>query len=147
MPIAFRSMKQDDDSLPRIADTATGLGIRPRDLAPDEDGQAHPRRGGMSVVSSIDGLRCRVVKRRFPPTMVPERLHERVPGAVGPNSLRVFRIGHGRFERGTLTALLALEPDEEEHGTVQPAMSMHSTAFKSAIIATRSMWCDGECDL
>jgi len=139
-------MRQDHDELPRVAETATGLGVRERDLTPDDAGHAHPGRGGMSVVSCIDGLRRRVAKRKFPPTLVPERLHHRVPGAAGSNDLRVFRIGEGRFERGVLTERCTLEPDIEDHGTIQPCVSMHITAFKAAIISTRPMWCDGECD-
>jgi len=139
-------MKQDTDKLPHVADTATGLGVRERDLPPDDAGHAHPGQGGMSVVSCIDGLRRRVAKRKFPPTLVPERLHNRVPGAAGSNDLRVFRIGEGRFERGVLTESVTLEPDVDDHGTMQPCVSMHITAFKAAIISTRPMWCDGECD-
>lgn len=146
MPIAFRPMKQDDDKFPCVADNATGLGLRDRDLKPDEEGQAHPGRGGLSVVSCIDGLRRRVAKGKFPPTLVPERLHKRVPGAVGPTTLRVFRIGDGKFERGVLTERVTLEVDVDDHGTVQPCSIMHITAFKAAIISTRPMWCDGECD-
>ncbi|MFO0450142.1 MAG: hypothetical protein ACK52I_16030 [Pseudomonadota bacterium] len=139
-------MKQDEDMFPCVADNATGLGLRARDLTPDEAGQAHPGRGGMSVVSCIDGLRHRVAKRKFPPTLVPERLGKRIPGAIGQNNLRVFRIGSGRFERGVLTKSVALEVDIDDHGTVQPCSVMHITAFKAAIVSTRHMWCDGECD-
>jgi hypothetical protein len=146
MPIAFRPMKQADDKLPYVADTMSGLGLRARDLPPDDEGQAHPGRGGMSVVSCIDGLRRRVAKGKFPPTLVPERLHKRIPGAVGRNNLRVFRIGNGRFERGVLTERVTLEIDVDDHGTVQPCAIMHITAFKAAIISTRPMWSDGECD-
>jgi len=146
MPTAFRPMKQDHDELPRVADTAAGLGVREHDLTPDEAGHAHPGQGGMSVVSCIDGLRRRIAKRKFPPTLVPERLHNRVPGAAGSNDLRVFRIGDGRFERGVLTEGVTLEPDVDDHGTMQPCFSMHITAFKAAIVSTRPMWCDGECD-
>jgi hypothetical protein len=146
MPIAFRPMKQDHDKLPCVADSATGLGLRDRDLTPDENGHVRPGRGGMSVVSCIDGLRRRVAKGKFPPTLIPERLHKRVPGAAGRNNLRVFRIGEGRFERGVLTERVTLEVDVDDHGTVQPCSIMHVTAFKAAIISTRPMWCDGECD-
>lgn len=146
MPIAFRPMKQDVDKFPCVADTMAGLGLRPRDLTPDDKGQAHPGRGGMSVVSCLDGLRRRVAKLKFPPTLVPRRLQERIPGAIGPNNLRVFRIGSGRFERGVLTERVTLEVDIDDHGTVQPCSIMHITAFKAAIVSTRPMWCDGECD-
>jgi hypothetical protein len=146
MPSAFRPMRQENDNLPCLADNATGLGLRSRDLRPDDSGLAHPGRGGPSVVSCIEGLRRRVAKGRFPPTLIPERLHRRVPGAIGSNDLRVFRIGDGRFERGSLTELVALEPDIEDHGTMQPSMPMEIVVFKAAIIATRTMWQDGEAD-
>ena len=121
--------------LPVIGDTATKLGIRERDLRPDREGNAQPGHGGMSVVSPIDELRRRVARRRFPPTMIPNRLHRLVPGAAGPNALRVFRIGDGRFERGALTERVALEPDIEDHGTIQPTALMEFNAFKAAIVA------------
>jgi len=140
-------MKQDHDMRPYVADTATGLGLRPRDLTPDDEGQAHPGQGGLSVVSGIDGLRRRVAKIKFPPTMVPARLHKRVPGAAGPNWLRVFRIGEGQFERGALTEQVILDVDLDDHGTLQPSVSMHIVAFKAAIVSTRPMWCDGEGDV
>lgn len=144
MPTAFRPMKEDADSLPQVADFAWGLGLRPRDLTPDEAGQAQPGRGGMSVVSGIDGLRRRVAKKRFPPTLVPERLHKRVPGAIGSKEIRVFCVGEGRFERGAVAEQVVLEPDKDDHGTMQPSIAMEITVFKEALIATRSLWRDGE---
>ena len=144
MPTAFRPMKEDDDSLPRVADSAWGLGLRPRDLTPDEAGHAQPGCGGMSAVSGIDGLRRRVAKRRFPPTLVPQRLHERVPGAIGSNDIRVFCVGEGHFERGAVTEQVVLEPDRDDHGTMQPSVPMEINVFKAALIATRSLWRDGE---
>lgn len=147
MPTAFRPMREDYDSLPRVADVAWGLGLRPCDLTPDESGQAQPGRGGMSVVSGIDGLRRRVAKKKFPPTLVPERLHKRVPGAIGSNDIRVFCVGEGSFERGTVTEQVVLEPDRDDHGTMQPSGAMEITVFKEALIATRSLWRDGESDV
>lgn len=37
-------------------------------------------------------------------------------------------------------------PDPLERMTSRIDVSMHITAFKAAIISTRPMWCDGECD-
>ena len=53
--------------------------------------------GGVSVVSSIAGLRRRVAKNLFSPNMVPQRLSDlgKVPGAIGPRNLHLFRIGEG----------------------------------------------------
>lgn len=145
MQTAFRPMK-DDDNLPLVADNATGLGFRARDLTPDESGQAQPGCGGMSVVSGIDGLRREVAKKRFPPTLVPERLHKCVPGAIVSNDIRVFCVALGYFERGAVNEQVVLEPDRDDHGTMQPSMAMEITVFKEALIATRSLWRDGESD-
>ena len=58
----------------------------------------------MSVVSSIAGFRIRLGKKKCDPEMLPRRLHEtgKIPGARGPNSLHVFRIGEGVFESAAL---------------------------------------------
>lgn len=129
------------------------LGLRTVDLAPDEQGNARPENGGISVVSSIAGFRRRVEKNRFPPKMLPARLNYRgiVPGAAGPEELRVFRIGEGDFERGPLTPQLALVPDgdgghHDDHGTLQPAAMMPYEVYRSAIAETRDRWVDGEND-
>jgi hypothetical protein len=104
---------EGDPPRPVVGHSATKLGVRERDLAPDEDGNARPRKGGMSVVSSIAGLRRRVAMNIFSPSMVPQRLNDlgKVPGAMGPNTLHLFRIGEGRFEYGPLTDRLMLVPD------------------------------------
>lgn len=147
MPIAFRPMREDKDRLPEVRNVASGLGLRPRDLTPDETGRAQPGRGGMSVVSGIDGLRARMARRRFPPTLVPRRLQQRVPGAIGADDIRVFCVGEGRFERGAVTEQVVLEPDRDDHGTMQPSIAMDINVFRAALIATRSHWRDGEGDV
>lgn len=108
MPRAYRTMKAVGvPPRPVVGDSATRLGVRERDLEPDRDGNVRPGRGGMSMVSSIAGLRRRVAKLVFSPSMVPQRLNDlgRVPGAMGSNALRVFRIGEGSFERGAYRAV------------------------------------------
>ena len=142
-------MKADVEPLrPSVGDSATKLGIREKDLLPDEDGNAQPGQGGMSVVSSIAGLRSRVVRQLFSPNMVPQRLNDlaRVPGAMGPNSLHLFRIGEGKFEQGPLTDKLNLVPDHDEHGTVQPTAMMRYMDYKQAVYDTRDLWVSGEGD-
>lgn len=133
---------------PVIGDTATKLGVRERDLAADEAGNAQPGRGGVSVVSSIAGLRRRVAKHVFSPSMVPQRLNDlgKVPGAMGPNTLHLFRIGEGAFERGPLNDQLVLVPDRDDHGTVQPASTMPYNEYKQAVYDTRNRWVSGEYD-
>ncbi len=68
--------------------------------------------------------------------MVPRRLNDsgKVPGAIGPRTLHLFRIGEGGFERGELTERLVLAPDRDDHGTIQPATTMPYGDYKRAII-------------
>lgn len=149
MPRAYRPMKAEGEPpRPVIGDTATKLGVRERDLAPDNEGNARPRHGGMSVVSSVAGLRRRVARHVFSPSMVPQRLNDSglVPGAIGPNNLHLFRIGNGSFELAFLTDRLMLVPDRDDHGTVQPAAVMPYQAFKQAIYDTRDQWGSGEAE-
>ncbi len=133
---------------PVIGDSATKLGVREIDLAPDEEGNAQPGQGGISVVSSIAGLRRRVAKGVFSPNMVPQRLSDlgKVPGAMGPPTLHLFRIGEGGFEPGLLTERLLLAPDHNDHGTIQPASKMPYEEYKQAIAETRNQWVSGEDD-
>lgn len=143
MPRAYRTMKADGDPpRPVVGDTATRLGVRERDLAPDEAGNAQPGRGGMSVMPSIAGLRRQVARLVFSPGMVPQRLNDlgKVPGAMGSNTLHLFRIGEGGFERGSLTDQLTLVPDHDDHGTVHPASVMPYEDYKQAIYDTRERW-------
>lgn len=127
MPRAYRTMKAEGTPpLPVVGDSATKLGVRRQDLAPDENDNAQPGKGGMSVVSSITGLRRRVARNFFSPTMVPQRLNDmgKVPGAIGPATLHLFRIGEGGFDHGALTDRLMLAPDHDDHGTIQPSAIM-----------------------
>ena len=131
---------------PVIGESASKLGIRLKDLAPNADGNAQPGSGGLSVVSSMAGLRTRVAKNLLPPDMVPRRLADRVPGAIGHQSLHLFGIGEGNFLLGPITDKLNLVPDQEAHGTIQPTVVMPYDAYKNAIVATRNQWASGEDD-
>jgi len=149
MPLAYRSMKSEADRIcPVVGDRATELGIRERDLKPDKGGLAQPKQGGMSVVSSIAGFRRRVSKLRFPPMLVPRRLAESgdIPGALGNDSLHIFKIGEGSFCSGDLNKELFLEQDQDDHGTVQPVTPVPYEQYRMAIVATRDDWVSGEVD-
>lgn len=142
-----------DPLRPMLGDAATKLGIRDGqngrpDLKPDAAGNAVPAQGGMSVVSSIAGLAARVAAGRFPPSLVPQRLNDsgQVPGAIGRNTLHVFRIGEGIFENGPLNDELQLVPDQHHHGTVQPAKVVAYAEFRQALTDTRDAWQSGEAD-
>ncbi|MBA4017561.1 MAG: hypothetical protein C0483_10350 [Pirellula sp.] len=148
-------MKSEGDPLrPVLGDAAAKLGVRDGldgrkpDLAPDA-GNAVPGNGGLSVVSSIAGLAFRVANGMFPPSLVPQRLNDsgQVPGAIGVNSLCVFRIGEGVFEDALLCEELRLVPDHNHHGTVQPAGVMAYADYRQAISDTQDDWEPGEADL
>ena len=147
MPRMYRSMKSQNNLVrPVVGDTCTKLGVRtPTDLA-SHNGNASPGEGGMSVVSSIAGFRFRVAKKKCNPEMLPRRLHEngKIPGA--DNSLHVFRIGEGPFRAGLAQSASRLEPDGDEHGTLQPAWVMPYTEYRQAIVATHEQWTTGEED-
>jgi hypothetical protein len=148
MTRAYRSMKSESNAVrPVLGDSSSKLGIRPVDLQ-ERDGNAHPGEGGMSVVSSIAGFRRRIVKKKFSPEMLPVRMSDsgKIPGASGRNSLHVFRIGDGDFEAGSLNEVLLLQPDNDDHGTVQPAHVMPYNDYRQAIIDTRDQWVSGEED-
>ena len=151
MPRVYRVMKQSrDDALPEVGDSLDKLGIRERDLQPDESGIALPRRGGVSVVSGVGGLRRRLYKSLIAPDMVPQGLHGRgwFPGAIGrkKNRLRLYKTGDGPFAEGLLTDRLLVVPDEEDHATVQPFVAMPYDDYRAAIVATRADWINGEDD-
>jgi hypothetical protein len=148
MPRMYRVMKQAKHELkPEIGDAAIKLGVRERDLAP-EHGHAPPGKGGLSVVSCIAGFRRRMTKGLCPPTMVPNRLHNagRIPGAIGDNTLHLFRHGDGQFATGPVTAQLFLVLDRDDHGTVQPVALMPYDQYRQAIVETRDDWVSGEAD-
>ncbi len=42
--------------------------------------------------------------------------------------------------------LLVLQPDKDDHGTVQPAHAMPYSDYRQAIIDTRDLWVSGEED-
>lgn len=83
----------------------------------------------------------------FSPKMVPQRLNDSglVPGAIGSNTLHLFRIGEGDF-KGVLTNKLIIVPDHDDHGTVQPIEVMGYDEYKEAIYNTRDQWVSGERD-
>ena len=149
MPKAFRPMKSDGNPpLPIIGDSAKYLCVREVDLPHDSDGNAVPDRGGLSVVSSMRGLRIRIQKGKFPPTMVPRRLGENgtLPGAIGPNDIVVFALGNGAFENGLIADNLKLVPDVNHHGAIQPDRLMPYEQYRASIHQTRDLWRDGERD-
>ena len=63
MPLVFRAMKRDEDGLPTVERSASGLGIRPgTDVDVDARGNAVVNGKGMSV--SPRGVSCRSFESR-----------------------------------------------------------------------------------
>lgn len=126
-------MKRDGE-FPAVGESATTLGVRlPGDLEADESGNVSPGAGGMSVSPSIGAL-----PRRF----VPRRLQHLARGATGNDRHHVWSLGSGPFVEADMTPLLMLRPDPEnsDHGFIEPLRVMHQDAYIDAIHATREDW-------
>ena len=133
MPKIYRGMKQDQGK-PALGPTPMTLGARvPEDIYADASGLVYPGIGGMSVSPSLLTL---------PYFRVSKRLRALRPDATGSNELCVWSMGVGNFADGFLTAQLQLrlDPDNEKHGFVEPAVSMSLDEYQNALISTRDLW-------
>ena len=128
----YRLMKIDGE-FPKVGDAAMCLGLRPGEVPVDQDGNIHPQTGGLSVYSSM---------RVIPARMVPKRLQPRVPGAAGNNNLAIWALGSGPFASGPIDDRLTLriDPDDPEHGFIEPNAIMSIEDYERALIATRAAW-------
>lgn len=122
-------------SAPRVESSARGLGVRRKDLAPCEQGLAHPNRGGMSVARALIDL---------PPHRVPQRLDYLIEGASGSNLDRVWVLGDGTFATGPLSLGLALRVTSATHGNIEPDQKRPFVEFEAHLAATATMWRVGE---
>jgi hypothetical protein len=120
----FRAMSRALDGGPICGSGPCMLGVRvPLDIAPDEAGNVHPGRGGMSVTPDDPA--------RLPPHLRPISL-----GGLG--KLPVFAI-----EVGRLGPHARHRPDPRRptrHGFVEPAISMSLSSFRTALATTRAAW-------
>lgn len=131
MPLVFRAMKKDDDGLPTIEASATGLGVRIGTDVNMQDGQLLANGKGLSVAPDW---------RLLPIFRIPKRLCDQVSGARGSNQTYCFRFGSGPFERAPFAESLELVPDSPAHGCVAPARSVSLEQFESDLSATRAGW-------
>ncbi|HEX3477833.1 MAG TPA: hypothetical protein VHT91_22580 [Kofleriaceae bacterium] len=132
MPKVYRAMTPTSSGLPQVAATARSLGVRvPTDVAPDEAGDVHPGRRGMSVAPDVVSL---------PLHRIPKRLAHLRLGAIGPDTDVVWSHGEGRFLAGRVAAHLALVPDKPEHGVVAPDTKMRLADYEAALAATQPGW-------
>lgn len=141
MPLVFRSMLVEGTK-PTIGSDDNQLGVRvhphPRADIPVDDGDTvSPLTGGMSVNPSLEEL----IKRPF---LVPRRLRNRFPGARAVDSLVIWRLGNGPFDRTAVAAGLMLAPDEKklpcEHGVIEPDNRMSLQEYQESLAATRNSW-------
>ena len=128
MPRMFRIMKKDADDKPTLGQTATTLGIRPREVDLDALGNVVPNDKGMSVnpewrVASI--------------FLIPKRLGI---GGRGSNTSHCFRRGAAPFQQAPCGAGLELLPDSPTHGVVRPAQLVLLAQYEADLHATRLEW-------
>jgi hypothetical protein len=133
MPKIYRVMLNIDDK-PVIGDTASRLGVRVNiDIHADQSGNVRPETGGMSVAPDI---------RALPARLVPSRLRNIIPGAIGKDENAVWSTGSGPFIGGAVTSMLELriDPRNDHHGFVEPADVMSLDQYQTALAATRDAW-------
>jgi hypothetical protein len=124
MPRLYRAMKEDDQGLPEIGDSARCLGIRPgRDVAAvrPED-LVQPGRGGMSV--SPDD-----------PANLP--YYRRPPEFGGTSRDPVWEV-----DDAALGPDLCYRPDPHNpgHGFIEPTRPMRKDVYEQALRATQRLW-------
>jgi hypothetical protein len=132
MPLVFRAMKIDDDGLPMIEQSASGLGVRPG-IDIDLDARSN-------VIANGKGMSASPTWRVIPIMRIPKRLRTIVPGARGSNSTFCFKTGDGPFHQGPFAAGLELVPDSPKHGNIAPAQLVPLVQYEGDLAATRSRW-------
>ena len=132
MPQVFRAMKKDDDGLPRVEQSASGLGVRSGvDVDISHQGELIANRKGMSV--SPDWRTMTIFR-------VPKRLRAFVSGARGSDNTYCFRSGTGPFRQGAFADGLVLEPDSPRHGVIAPIQAVPLAQYENDLAATRDGW-------
>lgn len=126
----YRVMLKGADNKPVTGDQACMLGVRiPTDIAPDSASNVHPATGGMSVSPSIWTI---------PVHRVPIRLKNLITGARGKNEHSVWSMGQSAFVAGRITKELALRPENDRHGLVEPSVVMSIQKYQAALASTKN---------
>ncbi|WP_210420412.1 hypothetical protein [Aquisphaera giovannonii] len=124
-------MRIDQDGLPHVDPSATGLGVRPGvDVDLDRD----------VVLQNGKGMSVNPDWRFAPLFRIPSRLRHLCHGARGPDSSGCFRYGSGPFEAAPFAEGLSLEPDSPTHANVTPITPMTLEQYQDAIARTRPGW-------
>lgn len=87
----------------------------------------------MSVSPSIQDL---------PGHRIPKRLQQRIPKAGGNDANIIWSMGEGPFAAARLASGLQLRPDpnNSEHGFVEPDDVMPLADYQAALAGTQSLW-------
>lgn len=125
---------KEDGGYPAIGETSSYLYVRvPFDIEPDEEGLVNPGTGGLSVAPNLSAL---------PPERIPQSLEHIVAGAKGNRTHRVWVIGSGGFLAGTVCDGLSLRPDPDDanHGFIEPEQAQPLEAFQASVLSSRTKW-------
>lgn len=119
----YRAMIEDRDRLPLVVGTARGLGVRPGEILPDDDGNVEPETGGASVALST-------------PENLPVHRRPRELGGTGPDP--VWEIAEGDLGE----ALMCREDPEMPgvHAFIEPVRPMPLEEYELALAETRDEW-------
>lgn len=131
MPLVYRAMKKDQEGLPKVEQSASGLGIRPGIDVDIVEGHVEANGKGMSVSPSWQSISI---------FRIPKRLRDKVPGARGSNNTFCFRYGSGPFQASPIANGLDLVPDSPTHGCMAPTQPVPLTTYESDLAATRDGW-------
>jgi hypothetical protein len=137
MPKLFRTMKKDGDGKPVVDATGKGLGVRGIpvnnvvDVDLDEEGRVILNDKGMSVAPDW---------RVLPPHLIPRRLRDQFPEAIGSPQLHCFVMGDGPFQDGPMAEGLELKRDSPRHGVVSPQSLVMLDQYQKDLAATRGLW-------
>ena len=122
--IVFRAMKEDSDGKPRTGNSAVTLGVRIEgshaDIQIDNQGQIHPKTGGMSVTPDD--------YRQLPNHRLPESL-----GGRGRHPIFSFQVAN-------LPSSLTLRRDKPSHAFVEPLKSCLFEEYEQNLQGTREDW-------
>ena len=123
----FRAMKMSGDGLPELGRTKRTLGVRPGNLAPNNDVLAirpddvvNPGVGGMSVAPDE-------------PIHLPRFLRPPAFGGTGKDPVWVI-------DEADLPPELTVRRDKAIHGMIEPKTDMTLTEYESALASTRGEW-------